>query len=76
MTSWIMSDPLFEKNLIFIHCGTNDIHNSVNTLQKLRKAISSMKKHDTDDNIKIALPNIIHRSDRDFKDKINETNKS
>ena len=35
-----------------------------------------MKKHDTDDNIKIALPNIIHRSDRDFKDKINETNKS
>ena len=76
MTSWIMSDPLFEKNLIFIHSGTNDIQNSVNTLQKIRKVISSMKKHDTDDNIKIASSNIIHRSDRDFKDKINETNKN
>ena len=35
-----------------------------------------MKKHDTDDNIKIASSNIIDRSDRDFKDKINETNKN
>ena len=73
-----MSDPLFEKNLIcliVIHSGTNDIQNNVNTLQKIRKVISSIKEYDTDDNIKIALSSIIHRSDHDFEDKINETNR-
>ena len=61
MTSLIMSDPLFEKkpNLIIIHSGTNDIQNSVNTLQKIRKVISSIKEHDTNDNIQIALSSII-----------------
>ena len=64
-----------KPNLIIIHSGTNDIQNSVNTLQKIRKVISSIKEHDTDDNIKIALSSIIHRSDHDFEDKINETNR-
>ena len=54
MTSLIMPDQLFAKpNLIIIHTGTNDIHNNVNTLQKIRKVISSIKEYDTDDNIKI-----------------------
>ena len=64
-----------KPNLIIIHSGTNDIQNNVNTLQKVRKVISSIKKYDTDDNIKIALSSIIHRSDHDFEDKINETNR-
>ena len=72
-----MSDPLFVKkpNLIIIHSGTNDVQNNVNTLQKIRKVISSIKEYDSDDNIKIALSSIIHRSDHDFEDKINETNR-
>ena len=37
------------------------------------KVISSIKKYDTDDNIKIALSSMIHRSDHDSEDKINET---
>ena len=64
-----------KPNLIIIHSGTNDIQNNVNTLQKIRKVISSIKEYDTDDNIKIALSSIIHRSDHDFEDKINETNR-
>ena len=60
-----------KPNLIIIHSGTNDIQNGVNTLQKLREVISSIKEYDTDDNIKIALSSIIHRSDYDFEDKIN-----
>ena len=77
MTLLIMSDPLFVKkpNLIIIHSGTNDVQNNVNTLQKIRKVISSIKEYDSDDNIKIALSSIIHRSDHDFEDKINETNR-
>ena len=76
MTWSIMSDPLFGKkpNLIIIHSGTNDIQNNVNTLQKIRKVIFLIKKYDTDDNIKIALSSIIHWSDHDFEDKINENN--
>ena len=77
MTSLIMSEPLFEKklNLMIIYSGANDIHSNVKTLQKIRKVISSIKEHDTDDNIKIALSSIIHRSDHDFEGKINETNR-
>ena len=61
--------------MIIIHSGTNDIQNNVNTLQKIKKVIFSIKKYDTDDKIKIALSSIIHRSDHDFEDKINENNR-
>ena len=61
--------------MIIIHSGTNDIQNNVNTLQKIKKVIFSIKKYDTDHKIKIALSSIIHRSDHDFEDKINETNR-
>ena len=61
--------------MIIIHSGTNDIQNNVITFQKIRKAISSIKEYDTDDNIKITLSSIIHRSDHDFEDTINETNR-
>ena len=61
--------------MIIIHSGANDIQNNVNTLQKIGKLISSIKEYDTDDNIKIALSSIINRSDHDFEDKINETNR-
>ena len=64
-----------KPNLIIIHSEANDIQNNVNTLQKIRKVISSIKEYDTNDNIKIALSSIIHRSDHDFEDKINETNR-
>ena len=64
-----------KPNLTVIHCGTNDIQNNVNTLQKIRKVISSLKEYDTDGTIKIALSSIIHRSDHDFEDNINETNR-
>ena len=54
--------------LIIIPTGTNDTQNNVNTLQKIRKVISSIKEYDTNDNIKVALSNVIHRIDHDFKD--------
>ena len=73
MTSLIMFELLFGKNpnLIIIYTGTNDIQSNVNTLQKIREVISSIKEYDTDDNIKIVLSSIIHQSDYDFENKIN-----
>ena len=64
-----------KANLIIIHTGTNDIQSNVNNFQKIRKAICSIKDYDTDDNNKISLSSIIHRSDHDFEDAINESNK-
>ena len=61
--------------MIIILTGTNDTQNSVNTLQKIRKVISFIKEYDTDDNIKVGLSNVIYRSDHDFQDEINETNR-
>ena len=60
-----------KPNLIIIHTGTNDIQNNVNTLQKIRKVISSIKEYNNDDNIKISFSSITHRSDHDFDDKVN-----
>ena len=36
-----------KPNLVIIHSGTNDIQNNVNTLQTIRKVISSIKEYDT-----------------------------
>ena len=59
--------------LIIIHTGTNDIQNNVNTLQKIRNVVSSIKEYSTDNNIKIALSSLINGSDHE--DEINETNR-
>ena len=59
-----------KPNLIIIHSGTNDVQSNVNTLQKIRKVISSIKEYDTDDNIKIALSRKTHRNDHDFEGKL------
>ena len=71
-TDYIRPTVRKKPNLIIIHSGTNDIQNNANTLQKIRKVISSIKEYDTDDNIKIALSSIIHQSEHEIEDKINE----
>ena len=71
---YVRSTARKNPNLIIINTGTN-VENNVNTLQKIRRVISTIKEYDTDDNIEIALSSIIHRSDHDFEDKINETNR-
>ena len=59
-TDYVRPSVRKKPNLIIIHTGTNDIQSNMNTLQKIRKVISSIKEYDTDDNIKIALSSIIH----------------
>ena len=71
MTSLFSTNCSQKKpNLIIIYTGTNDIQNNVNTLQKIRKVISSIRECDTGDNINIALSSMIHQSDHDFEDKV------
>ena len=58
--------------MIIIHTGTNDIQNKVNTLQKVRKVITTIKEID----IQIAFSSVIHRDDPDFEEEIKEINRN
>ena len=44
-----------KPDMIVIHTGTNDIHNKFNTLQKVRKVITAIKKIDVTIEVQIAF---------------------
>ena len=44
-----------KPDLIIIHTGTNDIQNKVNTLQKVRKVITTIKETDVNNEVQIAF---------------------
>ena len=50
-------------NMIIIHTGTNDIQNEVNTLQRVRKFITTIKEIDVSNEVQIALSGIIHHDE-------------
>ena len=61
--------------MIIIHTGTNDIQNKVNTLQKVRKVITTIKEIDVNNEIQIAFSSVIRRDDQDFEEEIKEINR-
>ena len=61
--------------MIIIHTGTNSIQNKVNTLQKVRKVITTIKETDVNNEVQIAFSGVIHRDDEDFEEKIKEINR-
>ena len=64
-----------KPDMIIIHTGTNDIQNKVNTLQKVRKVITTMKEIDVNNEIQIAFSSVIHHEDQDFEEEIKEINR-
>ena len=62
--------------MIIIHTGTNDIQNKVNTLQKVRKVVTTMKEIDVNKEIQTAFSSVIHRNNQDFEEEIKETNRN
>ena len=65
-----------KSDMIIIHTGTNDIQNKVNTLQKVRKVITTIKEVDVKNEIQIAFSSVIHRDDEGFEEKIKEINRN
>ena len=49
-----------KPDMIIIHTGTNDIQNKVNTLQKVRNVITTIKEIDVKNEIQIAFSSVIH----------------
>ena len=64
-----------KSDMIIIHTGTNDIQNKVNTLQKVRKVITTIKEIDVNNEIQVAFSGVIHRNDQDFDEEIKEINR-
>ena len=64
-----------KPDMIIIHTGTNDIQNKVNTLQKVRKVITTIKEIDVNNEIQIAFSSVVHRNDQDFEEEIKEINR-
>ena len=62
-------------DIIIIHNGTNDIQNKVNTLQKVRKVITTIKEIDLNNEVQIDFLAVIHRNDQDFEEEIKEINR-
>ena len=52
--------------MIIIHTGTYDIENKVNTFEKVRKVITTIKEIDVNNEIQIAFSSVTHRDDQDF----------
>ena len=59
-----------KPDMIIIHTGTNDIQNKVNTFQKVRKVITTIKEIDVNNEIQIAFSIVIHLYDQDFGEEI------
>ena len=59
-----------KPDMIIIHTGTNDIQNKVNTLQEVRKVITTIKEFDVNNKIPIAFSIVIPRDDQDFEEEI------
>ena len=64
-----------KPDMIIIYTGTNHIQNKVNTLQKIRKVITTIKEIDVNNEIQIAFSSVIHHDDQDFEKEIKEINR-
>ena len=62
-------------NLVIIHTEANDIQDNVSTLQKIRKAIATIKNYDANDNSEIVLSSIILSNEHHFVNKTDDTNR-
>ena len=72
---YVRSTARKKPDMIIIHTSTNDIQNNVNTLQKVRKVITTIKEIDVNNEIQIAFSSVIHRDDQDFEEEIKEINR-
>ena len=61
--------------MLNIHTGTDDHGKDFNTIKKVKKFVGVIKEIDKNNYVEIAFSGIVHREDRDRKDKIGGTNK-
>ena len=63
-----------KTDIMLVHTGTNDLTNSVNTMNKVRKIVKAVEEMDGNNELKLGFSSIIVRKDRDLE-KENQGNK-
>ena len=63
MTLYVRPTARKKPDRIIIYSGINDIQNKVNTPQKVRKVITTIKGIDANNEVQIAFSGVIHRDD-------------
>ena len=63
-----------KPDIIIIHCGTNDIENEINTVQKIKKLLKKIDEYDKQNPPKVVISSLIKRYDQDVNDDIANIN--
>ena len=64
-----------KPDMIIFHTGNNGVRSKVNTLQKVKEVITTIKEIDVNNKIQIVFSSVTHLDDRDFEEEIKEINK-
>ena len=75
ITDYVRPTARKKPDTIIRNTGTNDIQNKVKTFQKVRKAITTIKEIDVNNEVKIAFSGVIHRDDQAFQEEMKEINR-
>ena len=75
IVDYVRETARMKPDMIIIHTGTNDIQKKVNTFQKVRKVITTIKEIDVNNEIQITFSSVIHRDHQDFEEEIKEINR-
>ena len=71
---YIKPELRHKRDIIIIHCGTNDIENEINTVKKIKKLVKEIDEYDKQNPPKVVISNLIKRYDKDFNDDIANIN--
>ena len=63
-----------KPDVVIVHCGTNDIPNNINTVEKIRKLIKEIDENKHENITQVVISSIIKQYDQDYNEKIQSIN--
>ena len=75
ITDYVRPTAHKKPDMIIFHTGNNGVRNKVNTLQKVKEVITTIKEIDVNNKIQIVFSSVTHLDDQDFEEEIKEINK-
>ena len=63
-----------KPDVVFVHCGTNDIPNNINTVKKIKKLVKEIEENKQENIPQVVISSIIKRYDQDYNEEIQSMN--
>ena len=63
-----------KPKMLVIHTGTDDLPDDMNTIEKVKKVVQSIREIDVNQEIQVAFSGSFNREDNNFAEKIEERN--